>query len=148
MRNFAQIAGALGRGGSGGQPAKVAVMIVDDNPMVAESLRHVLSGSYQVVACSSYAEVKERLTADVRVVLLDVKMTPVDGLTMFALLRDLRPDLRIVFNTAYPGGSDVVTKLKELRPDGMLWKGEYSADDLEQFLARVLESPAQECVSR
>src|SRR3954463_12736970 len=110
MNNFGAIARTLyvrkqRETGEGAPRRKESVMIVDDDVEVIEALRQILQGKYDVVACSSYAEVDRCPTEDIKVVLLDVKMAPKDGFAVFSLLKQRNQRVRIIFNTAYPGDS-------------------------------------------
>jgi CheY-like chemotaxis protein len=117
---------------------RASVMIVDDNIEVLEALREVLQRKYDVVVCSSYAEVDRYQTEDIKVVLLDVKMAPLDGLAVFSLLKQRNQKVRIIFNTAYSGDSEIASKLQELDSDGCLTKGEYSMVELEAAIERAI----------
>jgi CheY-like chemotaxis protein len=128
--------------GRGGLRRGEAILIVDDNLEVIEALRQILQEKYTIVACSSYAEVDGRPTEDIKVVLLDVKMAPKDGFSVFSLLRQRNRDVRIIFNTAYPGESVVASQLRELEADGYLTKGEYSLVELEEAIERAMHRGA------
>ena len=117
---------------------RLTVMIVDDNMQIIEALRDVLPGKYAVIACCSAEEVEARFTEEVRLVILDIKMAPVDGVTMFSLLRKRSEGVPIVIHTAYPGDSEAVARLKDLAPAGFLLKGDYSLQHLEATLDRAL----------
>jgi CheY-like chemotaxis protein len=150
MRNFKSIARELYtrkplKDEGGGPREKESVLIVDDNIEVIEALRQILEDHYHVVACRSYAEVDLCRTDDIRVVLLDVKMAPRDGVAIFSLLRQRSKKVRIIFNTAYPGESIIASKLRELDSDGYLTKGEYSTEELKEAIERAMRhssSPA------
>lgn len=123
---------------SSGLREKESILIVDDNIEVIEALRQILQQKYTVVACSSYAEVELCPTLDFKVVLLDVKMAPRDGFSIFSLLRQRNQHVRIIFNTAYPGESAVASQLRALPSDGCLTKGEYSLGELEEAIERAM----------
>jgi CheY-like chemotaxis protein len=150
MSNFKSIARELyarkpRKAGRDGPREKESVLIVDDNVEVIEALRQILQDKYNVVACSSYAEVDLCRTENIRVVLLDVKMAPRDGAAIFSLLRQRSKKVRIIFNTAYPGESMIVAKLRDLDSDGYLTKGEYSTVELNAAIERAMRhssSPA------
>lgn len=143
MSGFGDIARTLfakrSREGETGAPRKKdSVLIVDDNLEVLDALRLVLQRKYDVVACSSYEDVDRCWTERIKVVLLDVKMRPQDGFEVFSLLRERSQEVRIIFNTAYPGDSAAAAKVRALQPDGYLTKGEYSTAELEAAIERAL----------
>jgi CheY-like chemotaxis protein len=150
MSNFKSIARELyarkpRQAGRDGSREKASILIVDDNAEVIEALRQILEDHYDVVACSSYAEVDRCRTENIRVVLLDVKMAPRDGVAIFSLLRQRSKKVRIIFNTAYPGESVIAEKLRGLNSDGYLTKGEYSTAELKEAIERAMRyssSPA------
>jgi CheY-like chemotaxis protein len=117
---------------------KEPILIVDDNIEVIDALRQILQKKYTVVACGSYEEVERCPTEEFKVVLLDVKMAPKDGFSVFSLLLRRNPHVRIIFNTAYPGESAVASKLRGLASDGCLTKGEYSQGELEAAIERAM----------
>jgi CheY-like chemotaxis protein len=122
----------------GAPPTRESVMIVDDNLEVIEALRQILQQRYDVVACSSYAEVDQGYTDHIKVVLLDVKMAPRDGLEVFSLLRQKNPRVRVLFNTAYAGDSAAAAQVRALDADGYLTKGEYSTAELEAAIEQAM----------
>ena len=117
---------------------KVAIMIVDDNIKIIDALKDVLQGTYLIVPCCSAAEVELRFNSEIKLVLLDIKMSPDDGLVIFSQLRKKSEQVPIIFHTAYPGNSDVVDKMRELSADGFLMKGDYSLAHLEKTIERAL----------
>jgi CheY-like chemotaxis protein len=119
-----------------------SLMIIDDNLEVIEALRQVLGSKYVIVGCSSHLEAERCLSEEIHVVLLDVKMAPMDGFEIFARLKRRNPGLRVVFNTAYPGDSAAVVRLRELESDGCLTKSEYGVAELEETIERALACAA------
>ena len=122
--------------------ARSSIMIIDDNVEIIEALRHALGRTYTIVGCSSYAEAERRLSDEISVILLDIKMAPMDGFDVFARLKQRNPGIRVIFNTAYPGDSAAVARLRDLESDGYLTKGEYSAAELEDAVERALAGAA------
>ena len=117
---------------------KRMIMIVDDNAKIIEALSSVLQSKYDVLACYSAAEVEQRFTDDIRLVILDIKMAPDDGMAIFSLLRHRSERVPIIFHTAYPGNSEIVGRMRDLASDGCLMKGDYSLVDLEEIIERAL----------
>jgi CheY-like chemotaxis protein len=143
MANFETIARTLyarkPRGTGKRRPREGAsVLIVDDNAEVIASLRQILQDEYNVLACSSYAEVELCRAESIKVVLLDIKMAPKDGFAIFSLLRQRSQRVGIIFNTAYPGESMAAARLRDLDADGYLTKGEYSIEELKAAIERAM----------
>jgi DNA-binding NarL/FixJ family response regulator len=81
----------------------MTVLIVDDNPGVRRLLRRVVLGTASVVwECSDGAEALAaygELRPDI--VLMDVRMSKMDGLAATRQLRKFHPDARVVMVTDY-----------------------------------------------
>jgi PAS domain S-box-containing protein len=79
------------------------ILIVDDEPSISESTRIVLERcGYRALAATSGAEALElfRLrSGEISLVLTDVMMPGMDGITMLREMRGIRPDIRAVVTT-------------------------------------------------
>jgi CheY-like chemotaxis protein len=113
------------------------IMIIDDNIDIIDSLKSLLGTHYHLVSCLNYEEAQRQLTPNIKLVLLDIKMASKDGLAVFKLLREARPDLLIVFHSAYPGDSQSAAAVEQLSYNGYLTKGNY---DLPALLATITEA--------
>lgn len=84
--------------------AGASVLIVDDEEVVRRSYERVLSGAgYRVAsAASGFDAVVEAQEHAYDLVLADLKMPGMDGLTMIRNLVDLQPDVRVVTITGFP----------------------------------------------
>ena len=91
------------------------ILVVDDELIVRESLSNWLKeDGYDVTAVpdgeSGVREVKERTC---HIVLLDLKMPGMDGLTALHEMRKIAPDLQIIMMTAYASVDTAVSAMKE-----------------------------------
>ncbi len=79
------------------------ILMMDDDLLVLESLEDYLKqAGYTVVTASSAREAVERAReTPADVALLDMKMPEMDGFQVAAMLRQLRPDLRVIMFTGY-----------------------------------------------
>jgi len=79
------------------------ILVMDDDLLVLESLEDYLKqAGYTVVTASSAREAVERAReTPADVALLDMKMPEMDGFQVAAMLRQLRPDLRVIMFTGY-----------------------------------------------
>jgi signal transduction histidine kinase len=79
------------------------VLVVDDEPMIATSLRRVLAKHYEVAACTGGAEALALLTSkhDFQLILCDIMMPDVSGIDVYEELLRTAPDTarRMVFMT-------------------------------------------------
>jgi DNA-binding NtrC family response regulator len=115
------------------------VMIIDDNIDIIAAMTALLQPTYRVIPCLNHEEALTRLTRDVRVVLLDIKMAGKDGIEVFTLLKQQRPDLRIIFHSAYPGSSEKAVKVERLHHNGYLTKGDFTARELLTVIERAFD---------
>jgi DNA-binding NarL/FixJ family response regulator len=85
-------------GGGGFRPTRV--MIVDDHPIVRDGLRHLIDAErdMEVVAEAKSGEVALRNLAgtEVDLVLVDLALPGMDGITLLRRIRDAHPDLHLV----------------------------------------------------
>ena len=90
-------------------------MVVDDHPMWRDALaRDLAEESFEVVATAADGEEAVRRVAAVRpdVVLLDLQMPRMDGVSATRLLLRARPQLRVLVLTASAEQSDVLEAVK------------------------------------
>lgn len=110
------------------------IMIIDDDLDIIETLTAVLKTRYRLTSCRSFEEATTNLWRDLKLVLLDIKMALRDGVEVFKLLKERRPNLRIVFHSAYPGSRERAAAVEQLPHNGYLTKGEY---DLRELLTTI-----------
>lgn len=118
-------------------------MIIDDDLDVIDALTVLLQPRYCLIACSSAEEARQRLTAVIQIVLLDIKMTGKDGVEAFKMLEEAREDLPIIFHSAYPGSSERATAVARLDHGWYLTKGEYDSTALLTTIERALKPTAE-----
>jgi DNA-binding response OmpR family regulator len=90
----------------------VQVLVVDDEDVVRRYVYRLLnSAGFRVYECQDVAEalmVLDTMRSPVDLVILDVRM-PVNGVEMAKLIRNRRPDQRLMFMSAYP--AELIAKL-------------------------------------
>lgn len=87
-------------------PAKV--LLVDDDPRVLQSLLDLFGGDFDLMSASSGPEaisVSESVS-DIAVVVMDIKMEGMDGITAARQIKKSLPNTAIIFHTGYPGDYD------------------------------------------
>jgi EAL domain-containing protein (putative c-di-GMP-specific phosphodiesterase class I)/CheY-like chemotaxis protein len=86
------------------EPAKARVLLVDDELDIARSLRRVLvQGGYNVTTASDGSEaIKLIASATFDVIVSDVRMPQIDGLTLLRAIRGRDLDVPVVFMTGVP----------------------------------------------
>ena len=95
--------------GTGGQPMSVSILVVDDEADVAELFRQrfrreARQGTYVLHFAASGEEALARLArhrAELIVILSDINMPGMDGLTLLGEIKRRFPDLPVMMVTAY-----------------------------------------------
>ena len=79
------------------------ILVMDDDVLALESLESYLQqAGYQVVAVSTAREAVDRAREEpCDLALLDMKMPEMDGFQVASILRQMKPDLRVVIFTGY-----------------------------------------------
>ncbi|WP_412076967.1 response regulator [Streptomyces xanthophaeus] len=115
------------------------VLIADDNPVVRAGLAALLSTSPDLEVIAQAADGREALSLTRRhapdVVLLDVRMPGVDGISALPHLVRLAPVLMLTYSQE----ADIVREALLLGAGGYLVHGEFTADDLLRAVRDVRE---------
>jgi CheY-like chemotaxis protein len=121
------------------------VLLVDDNPMVRETVAMILEErEFQVVvARDGHAGLAAVEHAQPDVVLTDIIMPELDGIGFLAALRRSHPTIKIVVMSGggRVGNSDYLSIAAKLGADGILAKP-FTDDELDAVLKDVLTRPA------
>lgn len=94
----------------------IRLLLIDDHPVVREGLAGMLAGQadFEVVGEASDGAqgvtLCQRLEPDV--VLMDLRMPGMDGVTAIQTLREKRPDIHILVLTTYDSDSDIVRAIE------------------------------------
>lgn len=102
------------------------ILIVDDDPMVREGLLLIFSEDYDVQTASggeeAIAVVSEQ--SAIMAVILDIRMAKMDGFQVASRLKKLRPNLPVIFHTAYAGEYSEREVDSRYQPFDFIGKGE------------------------
>lgn len=118
---------------------KYAVLIVDDDKLVNEFLTETLTrAGYKCVSAFSGEEAITRFKAQTfDIVLTDLKMREMDGLTLLHQIKTISPETTVIMMTAY-GTVETAVKAIKLGAYDFLLKP-VSPEALEHILTRVSE---------
>ena len=105
------------------EKARPLVLVVDDDPNIRRSLELLLQPRYRVQTCADAAGALATIDETVAVVVLDVKMTGLDGFAAYKEMRAKDRDLPIIFYSAYQDLKDPYEIINEYRPFGYITKG-------------------------
>ncbi|MFF9123557.1 response regulator [Streptomyces sp. NPDC014889] len=127
------------------QPAQAAplrVVVADDNPVVRAGLTALLSGRADITVVAEAADGRAAWEAAQQhrpdVVLLDVRMPGVDGLSALPYLVRIAP----VMMLTYSSESEIVQEALRLGAGGYLVHGEFTADQLVTAVRDIKEGRA------
>ncbi|MEU0135421.1 response regulator transcription factor [Streptomyces sp. NPDC006296] len=113
-------------------PGPLRVVVADDNPVVRAGLGVLLTGRADIEVVAEAADGREAYEAALRhrpdVILLDVRMPGVDGLSALPHLVQVAP----VMMLTYSRESGIVHEALRLGAGGYLVHGEFTADELVQ----------------
>jgi DNA-binding NtrC family response regulator len=120
-----------------------SILIVDDDIAYTEALGAVLNGDFEVVAASSLAEAKKRLSNGFAAVLLDIRLSKTDasnqdGLLLLRNLKQTHPATPVVMMTSY-GDEDVATEAMKLGASDFVQKGQVNYRDLSLTVRNAIE---------
>ncbi|MCM8765032.1 MAG: sigma-54 dependent transcriptional regulator [Candidatus Omnitrophica bacterium] len=89
------------------------ILVIDDEKSVQESLKLVLSGSYNVVVASSGKDGLEVLSSgDIDIVFLDILLPDRDGISVLQDIKKNNPDIPVIMLTAVSKVSTAVESMK------------------------------------
>jgi DNA-binding NtrC family response regulator len=93
----------------------LTVLVADDESTIRLSIAETLrSRGHHVSTASNGVEALDRIHDTLfDVVVTDVRMPRLDGLTLFRKIRELAPDTKVIIVTAYGDVNEAVTTLKE-----------------------------------
>jgi CheY-like chemotaxis protein len=92
-----------------------AILVVDDNPSMAKTLTDILElKGFCVHAAHSGVQALEVLQNQaIDILLTDVRMPEMDGVTLYRKARKIRPNLTTIFMTAYAADEIIQQGLAE-----------------------------------
>ncbi|GAA2509716.1 response regulator transcription factor [Streptomyces longisporus] len=123
-------------------PAPLKVVVADDNPVVRAGLTALLSGRADITVVAEAADGRQAYEAARRhhpdVILLDVRMPGVDGISALPYLVRIAP----VVMLTYSRESEIVQEALRRGAGGYLVHGEFTADQLVTAVWDIKEGRA------
>lgn len=120
--------------------SKPHVMVVDDDPEFLNVLERWLAhAGYEVHAAKSGIDAIVLLKQQpVDVVITDLRMPDINGLQLLAMIKELDPDLPVVFLTGQGTMEDAIAALREGRAFDFLQKPLRSLEELTLVLQKAI----------
>ncbi len=95
---------------------KIRLLIVDDHPVVREGLAGMLTGQPDFAVVGEAKDGAEGAALDARlepdVVLMDLRMPEMDGVSAIQAIREKRPSANILVLTTYDSDADIVRAIE------------------------------------
>ncbi len=107
---------------------KNKILLVDDDPLVLEVLEDLFSDDYETIMASSGEQAIEhiRKNQDFAVVVMDIKMPIMDGISAGRVIKQINPSIPIIFHTGYPGDYNEDSIDRNEQPFDYIQKGNSS----------------------
>ena len=117
------------------------ILLVDDDRPVLDTLEDLFRDDFRTLMATSGKGAIDvvRDNPDIAAVVMDIKMTGMDGITAAREIKDLCPDARIIFHTGFPGDYDEDEISERERPFDYIEKGE-SVAKLTRSVNNAVES--------
>jgi len=114
------------------------ILIIDDDIRVIKSLKLILN-KYELVEFTNGYEAIEFLKKprDISLVLLDVMMPEVDGLSVLKEIKKIKGDLAVIMMTAY-GSKDIAVEALRYRADDFVEKP-FDPSEISEKINKILQ---------
>ena len=110
-----------------------AVLIVDDEAIVRESLKDWLKDAYQVTTAETGEEALELIEKqDFDILIVDVRLPGKSGIQVLKEVKEIKPRIKSIFITAYPSAELAVEAMKLGAVDYLIKP--VTPDDLEKLI--------------
>ena len=123
--------------------ATLTVLVAEDEPGVRGPVRRILTGQgYAVLEAADGAQALQVATdhpGPIDLLLTDVVMPVMGGAELAHRIRDARPEIRVLFMTAY--SADAVASHGVLAPQSSLLQKPFTVQELVGRVRAVLEEP-------
>jgi len=117
------------------------ILLVDDDRFVLDMLEDLFQDDYQIFMAASGWEAVDVVkdNPDIATVVMDIKMSGMDGITAARQIKEINHDIRIIFHTGYPGDYDEDEISEQEHPFDYIEKGD-SISKLTRSVNNAMES--------
>src|SRR5262245_33689343 len=119
-------------------PRRPNILVVDDDDSMRDILLAILRKDYDVHLASTLSEARQILqNFEIQVVLLDVRLNQVDGLTLLPEIKEMNDQIEVVVITVI---TDIKTAVQAMKLGAYDYiNKEFNPEDLKAIISRVLE---------
>ncbi|MDN5347146.1 MAG: two-component system, NtrC family, response regulator AtoC [Clostridia bacterium] len=118
---------------------KAKILVVDDEPNMGWLFTESLGKKYKIVTAQSWPEGRKLFQGErPEVVLLDLYMPEIDGLTALREIKALRPEAQVIMMTAYASVPNAVEAMKAGAFDYLVKP--FAMEDAEKAILKALEA--------
>ena len=127
---------------------RARVLIVDDEPAMRDACRQVIErDGIRVAEAAGGAEALDRLAKEhFDLVILDLKMPGIDGISVLKSIRHEHPDTAVVVVTGYPSVESAVEAMKSGAIDFL--PKPFTRESLSVIIERALHVPTAQTLRR
>ncbi|HYR83944.1 MAG TPA: ATP-binding protein [Terriglobia bacterium] len=117
------------------------IMVVDDEPEMLTLLETAMKDlGYTVVCAKNGMEAVEQITQDIKLIILDMIMPEMDGLTALRFLRERAPDVKVLISSGYTS-PEKLPMLERIGIEGFVQKP-FELEKLASAVRDVLDGVA------
>lgn len=118
---------------------KVKILVVDDEPNMGWLFTESLGRKYKIITVQSWPEGRKPFQEEKpEILLLDLYMPEVDGLTALREIKALRPETQVIVMTAYASVPNAVEAMKGGAFDYLVKP--FAVEDAEKVILKALEA--------
>lgn len=118
---------------------KSKILVIDNQLAPRESIRMVLKDKYTVVTSAEVEWALEYMAENsVKLVLLDIKMPKIDGITILEEIKERHPETEVILLTSYYTAIETTQKALKLGAFGYLTKP-FDKDELLEMVDRAIK---------
>jgi DNA-binding NtrC family response regulator len=87
---------------------EIIILSVDDNQNALNAIEALFADQYKIISCISGEDAISiaRERSDIDIVIMDIKMPGIDGVTAASEIKKILPSVLVIFHTGFPGEFD------------------------------------------